>query len=762
MNRKICQTLLWWLTFSLLALSLGCNRDPNARKLKFLAAGDHEFEQQKYGEAVIEYGRALQIDPHFAEAHYKLAQCYLKQHLWAVAYQELLRTVNLKPDDWAAQLDLGKLLLEGGKSQDAKERAILILKNNPDSTDAQILLSGADALLGNSKEALEEAQDAVGMAPNRSDVYLHLGLLQAKYGAYQESEKNLIKAQQLDPKSDRPLMTLGTFYAQQGRWPDAEKEFQTAIQVAPQDPLPRAALAGLYRSEGKNELAVKVLADAKQQLSSNPNAYSLLGDYYVSVGDTSHALAEFASLVQEHPKDLNARKSYVQLLILAGRIPEASKLTDEILKNSSEDAEALILKGEILLRQKNNAEALSTLQQAVKDAPDNAGGHYQLGLALQATGSDSQALDEWKKAVQLRPNLADAWIALGSAATRRGDWQGLEADGTQLQKIAPRATEGYLFHATARFNQGDAAGAEADLNHVIAIAPQSSLGYAKLGQLREAQKRWKDAENLYNEALKLDTNSIDATRGLTEVDLEQGKSAKALQFIQSQIDRNPKSAALYLLQGEVLLRNKNFADAEKVLLQCTELDQQNLAAFVLLAQVQSSLGKPSDAISSYQRAVAISPNNSQLYTALGSAYEAQENWQQAEATYQKALAFQSDNALAANNLAYLMLEHGGDINVALTLARTARRGLPNLPNSADTLGWAYFANGAYTLAQSLLDQAVKQVPTNATYHYHLGMTYERLKETERARAELQKSLKLDPQAPFASKASRALDELSGG
>ena len=191
------------------------------------------------------------------------------------------------------------------------------------------------------------------------------------------------------------------------------------------------------------------------------------------------------------------------------------------------------------------------------------------------------------------------------------------------------------------------------------------------------------------------------------------------------------------------------------------MDPQNLTAIVLLAQVQSTLGKPSDAISSYNRAIAIAPNNADLYTALGAAFEAQGNWQQAEATYQKALAFQSDNALAANNLAYLMLEHGGDINVALTLARTARRGLPNLPNSADTLGWAYFANGAYTLAQSLLDQAVKQSPTNATYHYHLGMAYEKLKEKGLARAELEKSLKLNPQAPFATKATEALGELSG-
>ena len=148
LTQNHCRRLILGLTVTLAICSLSCNLDPNARKLKFLAAGDRAFQEEKFAEAVIDYGRALQIDPRFAEAHYKLAQCYLKQELWAVAYQELLRTVNLRPDDWAAQLDLGHLLLKGGKGQDAKNRALLILRSNPGNSDAQILVSGCGCTSG--------------------------------------------------------------------------------------------------------------------------------------------------------------------------------------------------------------------------------------------------------------------------------------------------------------------------------------------------------------------------------------------------------------------------------------------------------------------------------------------------------------------------------------------------------------------------------------------------------------------------------------
>jgi tetratricopeptide (TPR) repeat protein len=66
-----------------------------------------------------------------------------------------------------------------------------------------------------------------------------------------------------------------------------------------------------------------------------------------------------------------------------------------------------------------------------------------------------------------------------------------------------------------------------------------------------------------------------------------------------------------------------------------------------------------------------------VQVALGNLFESRGNWQQAQRWYEKALSIQPEDAVAANNLAYLLLEHDGNINVALTLAQTARRGLPN-------------------------------------------------------------------------------------
>jgi len=138
------------------------------------------------------------------------------------------------------------------------------------------------------------------------------------------------------------------------------------------------------------------------------------------------------------------------------------------------------------------------------------------------------------------------------------------------------------------------------------------------------------------------------------------------------------------------------------------------------------------------------------------------NCREAIEFYRKALQVQPDFALAANNLAYLLLEHGQDNNSALTLAQTARRGLPDLPNTADTLAWAYYHIGAYSSAIDLLQDAVKKSPANPTYRYHLGLAYAKSNDLQHAREEFHRALKLKPTGSEVGDIQKALAQSSGG
>ena len=121
-----------WALVGFLAMALvGCSRNPQVAKQKYLDKGKAYAQKGKYNEAEIEFENAIQIDSQFEPAHYELALCYLKQGALQRAYVELTRAVQIAPGDLKAQLELADLLLAGRKASDARDHAEIVLKSDP-------------------------------------------------------------------------------------------------------------------------------------------------------------------------------------------------------------------------------------------------------------------------------------------------------------------------------------------------------------------------------------------------------------------------------------------------------------------------------------------------------------------------------------------------------------------------------------------------------------------------------------------------------
>jgi Flp pilus assembly protein TadD len=118
--------------------------------------------------------------------------------------------------------------------------------------------------------------------------------------------------------------------------------------------------------------------------------------------------------------------------------------------------------------------------------------------------------------------------------------------------------------------------------------------------------------------------------------------------------------------------------------------------------------------------------------------------------------------VVAAELAFLYLEHGGDVNAAVSLAQIARQKMPDSPVTADALGWAYYKLGSLGSAVVQLKESSEKVPNNPTYHYHLGMAYMASRQFDLARQSLRAALRTDPQFPNAANAKAALVQMATG
>jgi tetratricopeptide (TPR) repeat protein len=384
-------------------------------------------------------------------------------------------------------------------------------------------------------------------------------------------------------------------------------------------------------------------------------------------------------------------------------------------------------------------------QTELKADPKNAYGHYILGLAYAKTANLEQAHSEWLEAAKLQPHLVPAQEAMAQLGLQQNDLDQAKTSAEALIAAQPTSAGGYDVRAAVEARRRDLAAAEADLKKAIELAPRDPLAYTRLGDVRRVQTKYQEAEALYDQALGLSPAFTEALGGLLQTYSKEKRPANALiSRIQDQISRAPDNSEYYLMLGQAFFGQRAFEKAQAPLEKAVELDPNNANAFLLLADTQAARGSLLQALATAERAVQQNPHDVRAYAVLGVLEEKSGNWQKAEETYQKALQIDPEYGVGANNLASLLLDHGGDVNQALSLAQTARQSMPDSPNTADTLAWAYIQIGAYPSAIDLLQVALTEIPNNPTYRYHLGVAYQRTKNPAAAAAQFRQVLKLDP------------------
>ncbi len=742
-----------------LAALTGCSRDPNVRKQKYLESGERYYDKGAYREAEIQFQNAIQVDARFAEAHYKLAQTAMKLEQWPLAYQELAKTIEIQPDQYAAHLDMANLLILGRQFNDAREHLDLLVKEQPNNPEVYIALSNFHAATNNTTAALADMQKALSLDPSRSESYLNLALLQMHGQQWDAAEASFKKAIELDPKSSSALISLGNFYQTRGRFPEAEQMFRRAMDVAKDDPAPRLSLASLYMAENKNSQAEEFLRQSKNDFPTNSVGYRMLGDFYYANNQIDKATDEYASLYKDHPRDPMVKKNYIQLLILKDRIDEARKLNDEVLKVKPDDIDAQIFKGEIENRSKKPNDAVNTLQAVLKSDPDNGIAHYQLGLAYDQLGNITRAESEWRDAVRVRPDIVEAHRALAGVAIHKRDAAGLDQEADQIINLQPGSPDGYLLHAIADIDRKDYATADDYLHRSLQKEPNNPAAYVQVGNLRIAQNQFADAQKAYQQALDLDPTSTDALGGVLNVYLLQKQPDRAIAAANAQLAKVPKSAGFHIMLGQLLMeQSKDFPAAEQEFQQAADLDKKNSEALVKLGLVQNMSGHPDQALQTFLNGAKVNPNEIAFYLLAGGIYESKQDWEDAKQEYQKVLEIQRDNPLASNNLAYVMLQQGGNVDVAFAMAQTARRQLPDNPNTADTLGWAFYKKNVYGSAITLFKEAVTKQPQNPLFNYHLGLAYAKSGQRSLARQQLDRVVKIKPNFPDLDELREALAE----
>ena len=717
---------------------VACSRDPHTAMLKYAKNGDAYAAKGKIAEAIIEYRNALDKDPRAGDVRTKLAEAYLNQGEVGKAIEEYVRAADVLPDA-AVQLRAGKLLLLARRSDDAKVRAEKALGVEPKNVEAQILLANALAGLNDLDRAIAELEEAIQLQPERSATYANLGEMEFGRGRRDAAEKAFARAVELAPASAAAHLALGSFYWATSQFAAAEREISEALKAEPDNPLAHRTMATFYlvtnrRAEAGSHLR-RVL-----EITKSSNAAIALADYYALQNKAGMARDVLEPVIRDPKVTAAVTIRLAALDRAAGRPDEAYKRLDAILTGDKKHLEALVLKSTFLLADGRPGDAVEVASQAVEAHHDAPAAFSALGRALAASKKTDAAIGAYREAIRLNPLAIEAKVALARLELATGHAESSMSLAEEALKAQPQNGDARLVLIRGLIARGELQRAEAELDALEAKSPDSAAVHVQRGTLLGRRFQHVAARREFERALALQPDLLEASAGLVALDL----SLRRVEDARNRVDELAKPAnakpAVVMLAARTYRAVGDLKASEQMLRRVLASDPTYLDAYAGLAQIYAGQGRLNEALVELDALVQRDPNSVAALTLSGMILEAQGKAADAQKRFERVMQVDEEAPVAANNLAWIYAEHGGNLDVALRLAQTAKRKLPNVAEVNDTLGYIYYKKNLPALAIPLLRASADKDPGNASYHYHLGLAYARAGEMKQAAQSLTRAL----------------------
>jgi predicted O-linked N-acetylglucosamine transferase (SPINDLY family) len=272
---------------------LVCDADPkNARAFHLLGVVSHQLGRS---EAASLVGRAVTLDPDFAEAHNDRGVILAANGLFADALPCFERAVALNPGYAEARNNLGRGFRSLGRLDEAMVQFELVLKSTPNSPVAHFNLASVFELAGDTRGAEKHYRSAISLRPDFVDAHMHLASLLQDTDRLPEALAHAERAVTLRPDSPGACNNLGNVLRTLGRGDDAIVQYEAALRIDPNFFMAHYNCGVALRGETR-------IAEAKAHFA---RAFALKPDFLEA--ELALCMAELPALY-EKPSDLAERR----------------------------------------------------------------------------------------------------------------------------------------------------------------------------------------------------------------------------------------------------------------------------------------------------------------------------------------------------------------------------------------------------------------------------------------------------------------------
>jgi putative PEP-CTERM system TPR-repeat lipoprotein len=390
-------------------------------------------------------------------------------------------------------------------------------------------------------------------------------------------------------------------------------------------------------------------------------------------------------------------------------------------------------------------------------APGNEGALLGLADFLAATRAPAKEIaGTLERAVASNPTSPTARLALITFLARTRDAKGALAAAQAARTALPNDPGILEALGLVQLTAGETNQAIATFNALAAAQPQSPAPLLRLARAHVAAKDYDAAIGSLRKAMEMRSDLVQLQGDIAAVHLAAGHPEEALKEARALQKARPKEAMGFVLEGELLLTQKKFAEAASAYSEALKR-QPGAMLVVRLHFLLGLAGRSAEAAKVASNWLREHPKDVAVRSYLADADLRRKDYPGAVRTYREILAIQPDNVPALNNLAWALGELK-DAN-ALGYAEKAYGLAPANPAVADTLGWMLVERGDVKRGIEILAKAANAAPNAHEIRMHYAKALIKSGDRGAARKELEQIAQVPGDSPLRTEAETLLKQL---
>ncbi|MBL8520711.1 MAG: PEP-CTERM system TPR-repeat protein PrsT [Betaproteobacteria bacterium] len=621
--------------------------------------------------------------------------------------------------------------------------------------------------------AQESIQQVLRIVPDHAPSMLLAGATAYTLGAFATAEDYLRRVIKQFPNSTYARNVLVATYLRKGQPGKAEDVLAPALQSAPNDPaVLRSAGEVAFANQQYSEAAryyERALALERDSVATRTR----LAQIRLAGGESSRAIEEL-----EQASGLDARQFQADLALIATLLNQraydkALKAADQLEKKQPDNPLTHTVRATILVAQHDPVKARASLDKALDlqfnylpavrilanldladRKPENARARYDSVLAREPNNDAAliayadflagmaalprDVLAPIERAIKVNPASVGARIALVKFHTRAKDARAALTAAQEAARAIPNDARVADTLGLAQMAAGEADKAIETYKRMVDAQPDAPLPLMRLASAQYAAKQVDAPIQALRKALSLKPDLLDAHRDIVAVQVAAGRIDDAIKESRSVQRLHPKSAAGFVLEGEVLAAQKKFADAATAYAEGMKR-QSDPQLVVKQHQFLIAAGKTAEAGQLANRWLKEHPKDGVFRFYLANELAQGKDYAAAAIRFKELLAQQPDNLALLNNTAWVLAEARDP--AALGFAERAFQQAPTMPEVLDTYGWLLVQSGEAKRGLDLLRQAAAQSPGSADIRLRLGKALIASGDKAAGRTELESALK---------------------